>query len=170
MTTSSTSYSRARLRHANARPVARTHAEDANPSSGGCVIEAGTATRTTRGERWASWPTQGRRPCRALSGGSPEGRAAARSAGPRPQVGGTRRHAAPMTAPAKTGPGPSSVPGILSPRKITAPIGWTGQSEANLILYTSCPFGLLTRHKDLHLLGLIIRQSFSLPLYRVLSL
>ena len=24
-----------------------------------------------------------------------------------------------MTAPAKTGPGPSSVPGILSPRKVT---------------------------------------------------
>ena len=72
-------------------------------------------------------PTPGRRPCRALSGGSPDGRAAAaRSAGPHPQVGGTRRNAAPMAAPAKTGPGPSSVPGILSPRKITvkgAPCG-----------------------------------------------
>ena len=59
-------------------------------------------------------------------GRKPYGRAAAGSAGPLPQVGGTRRYAAPMAAPAKTGPGPSSVPGILSPRKITvkgAPCG-----------------------------------------------
>ncbi len=60
-------------------------------------------------------------------GRKPYGRAAAaRSAGPLPQVGGTRRYAAPMAAPEKTGPGPSSVPGILSPRKITvkgAPCG-----------------------------------------------
>jgi len=86
----------------------------------GCVIETGTTARTTAGERWACCPTLGRRPCRALSGGSPDGRAAAvRSAGPHPQVRGTRRHAAPMTTPATTGPGPSSVPGILSPCKIT---------------------------------------------------
>ena len=90
----------------------------------------------------------GRKPC---------GRAAAaRSAAPLPQVGGPRRNAAPMTRVCK-GPGPSSVPGILSPRKVTvkcaryarvlrmaqaphltatfpgktsAPIGRTGQSEA----------------------------------------
>ena len=49
----------------------------------------------------------GRRACRALSGGSPDGRAAAaRSAGPLPQVCGTRRYAAPIwPAPARTGPG-----------------------------------------------------------------
>jgi hypothetical protein len=36
----------------------------------------------------------GRRPCRALSRGGADGRAAAaRSAGPLPQVGGTRRYA-----------------------------------------------------------------------------
>ena len=33
---------------------------------------------------------------------------------------------APMAAPAKDRAGPSSVPGILSPRKISAPIGRTG--------------------------------------------
>ena len=44
--------------------------------------------------------------CRALSGGSPDGRAAAtRSAGPLPQAAGTRRYAATMTAPAnRVGP------------------------------------------------------------------
>ena len=98
----------------------------------GCVIERGTTTRTMAGRRWASWPTPGRRPCRALSGGSPDRRvAAARSAGPHPQVGGTRRHAAPMAVPARTGPGPSSVrassrrarsqsralPAVASPRR-----------------------------------------------------
>jgi hypothetical protein len=61
----------------------------------------------------------GRRPCRALSGGSPDGRAAARSVAPLPQVGGTRRYAASMTAPARSDSGPPSVPGILLPRKVT---------------------------------------------------
>ena len=76
-----------------------------------CVIETGTIARTTAGERWASWPTPGRRSCRALPGGSPDGHAAAaRSAGPHPQVSGTRRHAALMAALARTGTGPSSVP------------------------------------------------------------
>ena len=36
---------------------------------------------------------------------------------PASQVGGTRRYAASMAAPAQAGPGPSSVPGILSPGK-----------------------------------------------------
>jgi hypothetical protein len=58
-------------------------------------------------------------------GRKPYGRAAARSVGPHPQVGGTRRHAAPMPCLQKPGLGPSSVPGILS-----APIGRTRQSEA----------------------------------------
>jgi hypothetical protein len=117
----------------------------------GCVIETGTTTRTTAGERWASWPTPGRRPCRALSGGSPDGRAAAAgSAGPHPQVGGPRRHAAPMTAPANTGPSPSSVPGILSPCKITvkgAPPGrvlWMAQAPPLTLIFrgkTSAPIG-----------------------------
>ena len=40
-------------------------------------------------------------------------------AAPRPQVGGTRRYAASMVAPAKGGPDPSSVPDILSPFQIT---------------------------------------------------
>ena len=53
----------------------------------------------------------GRKPC---------GRAAAaRSAAPLPQAGNTRRYGTPMAAPAKTEPGPSSVPGILLPPKIT---------------------------------------------------
>jgi hypothetical protein len=80
-------------------------------------------------------PTPGRRPCRALSGGSPNGRAAAaRSAGPLPQVGGTHGNAAPMTAAAKTWRGPSSVPGILSPRKIPvkgAPSGRVAKATAH---------------------------------------
>jgi hypothetical protein len=45
---------------------------------------------------------------------------------PARRVSGTRRHAALMAALARTGPGPSSVPGIFSPRKITvedAPCG-----------------------------------------------
>jgi hypothetical protein len=84
------------------------------------VTETGTTTRTTAGQAVGHCPTPGRRPCRALSGGSPDGRAAAaRAAGPLPQVVGTRRYAASMTAPARSGRGPSSVPGILSPRKIT---------------------------------------------------
>ncbi len=91
------------------------------------MTEAGTTTRTTSGGRWASVRLRGRRLCRALSGEGPDGRAAvARSAGPLPRVGGTRRHAAAMRVPAKSGAGPSSVPGILSPRKITvkgAPFG-----------------------------------------------
>src|SRR4029077_20328170 len=93
----------------------------------GCVIETGTTTRTRSREAVGTLADPRRRPCRALSGGSPDGRAAAAgSPGPLPQVGSTRRNAAPMAAPAKTGLGPSSVPGILSPRKITfkgAPAG-----------------------------------------------
>jgi hypothetical protein len=74
-----------------------------------------------------------------------------------PQAGSTRRYGTPMAAPAESGRGPSSVPGILLPLKITvkgapcgrvsdgaktapplsvilpgkisAPIGRTGQSE-----------------------------------------
>ena len=91
------------------------------------MTETGTTTRTKSGEAVGHCPTPGLRPCRALSGGSPDGRAAAaRSAGPLPQVCGTRRYAVSMIAAAKTGGGPSSVPGILSPRKITvkgAPVG-----------------------------------------------
>ena len=84
------------------------------------MTETGTIIRTTARKAMGHCPTLGRRLCHALSGGSPDGRAAAaRSGCPLSQVCGTRRNAAPMTAPAKTGPGPSSVPGILSPRKIT---------------------------------------------------
>jgi hypothetical protein len=93
----------------------------------GCVIETGATTRTKGRGAVDQLADSGRRQCRALSGGSPDGRAAAAgSAGPHPQVGSTRRYAASMAAPAKTGPGPSSVPGILSPHKITvkgAPCG-----------------------------------------------
>ena len=53
--------------------------------------------RPRRGNGGPTGRLQGRRPCRALSGGSPDGRAAAaRSAGPHPQVGGACRHVAPM--------------------------------------------------------------------------
>jgi len=66
----------------------------------GCVPETGT-TKTDAG-RWAIGRLRGRRPCRALSGGSPDGRAAAaRSAAALPQVCGARRYAASMIAPAK---------------------------------------------------------------------
>ena len=50
---------------------------------------------------------------KALTGAPPPGRA-----GPLPQVGGTHRYAASITAACKSERGPSSVPGILSPRKI----------------------------------------------------
>jgi len=95
----------------------------------GCVTEVGTTPRTRAGE-WGYCPTPGRRPRRAPSGGSPAGAPPPPGrAAPLPQVGGPRRNAASMVAPAKGGPGPSSVPGILSPCKTSAPIGWTGQTE-----------------------------------------
>ena len=90
-----------------------------------CVIQTGTATRTTAGTVGLLSDSGAAAMSRPF-GRWPYGRAAARSGGPHPPVGGTRRHAAPMAAPAKTGPGPSPVPGILSPRKITvkgAPCG-----------------------------------------------
>jgi hypothetical protein len=91
----------------------------------------------------------GRRPCRALSGGSPDGRAAgARSAGPHPQVCGTRRYAAHMAAPAMTGPGPSSVPGILSPRKI---IGTYRKDGGEMRQGRRCPFRVNLTHWPAHL-------------------
>ena len=61
----------------------------------------------------------GRRPCRAPSGGSPTGAPPPGRVAPHPQVGDTPRYAAPMGRACKRGPDPSSVPGILSPRKIT---------------------------------------------------
>ncbi len=62
------------------------------------------------------------------SGGSPTGATPPPGrAAPLPQVGGPRRNAHSMVAPAITGPGPlSSVPGILLPPKIAvkgAPCG-----------------------------------------------
>ena len=79
VTTSSTA-SRARFRHASARPVARLQAGDARSSSGGCVTETGTTARTKKGS-WSGYcPTPGR-PCPAPSGGSPAGRAAAARSG-----------------------------------------------------------------------------------------
>ena len=72
-------------------------------------------------------PTPGRRPCRVLSGGSPDGRAAtAGPAGPHPQVCGTRPLSSADGRACKTGPDPSSVPGmlLLSTIPVTgAPVG-----------------------------------------------
>jgi hypothetical protein len=66
---------------------------------GGCVIKAG-ATAGTKTERWATVRPRGGGLPRP-DGREPSGRAAAaRSAGPLPQVGGTRRHAASITTPA----------------------------------------------------------------------
>ena len=120
------------------------------------MTETGTTARTKRGAGGATVRLRGGghvAPLRAeaLRGAPPPpGRAA-----PLPQVAGPRRNAAPMPRACK-GPGPSSVPGILSPRKVTvkcaryarvlrmaqaphltvtfpgktsAPIGRTGQSE-----------------------------------------
>ena len=91
------------------------------------MTETGTTTRTKSGEAWATVRLRGCGHVAPSRAGSPDGRAAAaRSAGPLPQVCGTRRYAVSMIAAAKTGGGPSSVPGILSPRKITvkgAPVG-----------------------------------------------
>ena len=47
----------------------------------GCVTETGTTARTKAGE-WGYCPTPGQWPCRAPSGGSPAGRAAARAGCP----------------------------------------------------------------------------------------
>lgn len=92
-------------------------------------------------------------------GRKPYGRAAAaRSAGPHPHIGGTRRHAAPMTAPAKTGPGPSSVAGILLPRKTIGTYRKDGANRgAPHNLFTSSATGRV----GLHLPGQILRLSAS---------
>jgi hypothetical protein len=100
--------------------VAGSEAGDAKSPSGRCVTETGSTTRTRREKAVGLLSDSGAASCRALSGGSPDGRAAAaRSVAPLPQVGGTRRNAASMTAPARSDRGPSPVPGILLPRKIT---------------------------------------------------
>jgi len=104
-------------RHVRAK--ARTQGRGREVIERECASETDTTTRTTSGGAVGHCPPFGRRPCRALSRGGADGHAAAGSAGPLPQVGGTRRYAASMHAAAKSGRGPSSVPGILSPRKIT---------------------------------------------------
>jgi beta-phosphoglucomutase-like phosphatase (HAD superfamily) len=60
-----------------AGPVARTQAVDARSSSRDALTETGTTARTKRRSWRGCCPTPGRRPCRAPSGGSPAGRAAA---------------------------------------------------------------------------------------------
>ena len=84
-----------------------------------CVVETGTTTRTRRGRRRGTARLQGGGYVAPLRAVALRARHRRQVELPRfPQVGGTRRNAASMVAPAK-GPVPSSVPGILSPRKIT---------------------------------------------------
>jgi hypothetical protein len=130
--------SRARLRHATVRASARTGSSWARsdrermrePRRG-----APPGRWPQRGKGGGYCPTPGRRQCRALSGGSPDGRAAdAGRLSPLP-LGRwwARRNAALGTASAESGRGPSSVPGILSPRKITvkgAPSGRVAKAMA----------------------------------------
>ena len=84
------------------------------------MTQTGTTTMSMAAERWGHCPTPGRRPCRAFLGGSSDGRTAAGQLARPPQVDGTRGKVAPMTATAQTECVPSSMPGILSPWKITA--------------------------------------------------
>ena len=77
MTTFSTT-SRARLRHAKRRAGGPNRREETRSHRGtGCVTETTTTARTKRG-RPGYCPTPGAAACRALSGGSPDGRAARR--------------------------------------------------------------------------------------------
>ena len=116
-------------RSARALPAARGHAGPINRryDTAGHSLNSRLCRVPDHGGEAVGQLSDGRAAAMSRSfGRKPYGRAAAGSAGPLPQVGGTRRYAAPMAAPAKTGPGPSSVPGILSPRKITvkgAPCG-----------------------------------------------
>ena len=103
MTTFSTA-SRARLRHASAGPPARLQSRGREVIEWGCVPETGTTARTRAGAGGATVRLRGGgyvAPLRAeaLRGAPPPlGRSA-----PLPQVGGPRRYAASMVAPAKGG-------------------------------------------------------------------
>ena len=112
--------------------------------------ERGRATSHQDREReWRGhWPTPGRRPCRAPSGGSPPGAPPPPGrAAPLPQAGSARRNGAADAAPAQIRPGPSSVPGILLPCKITvkgAPCGRVARDGASATL--ECDLPGKTRH------------------------
>ena len=80
-----------------------------------------------------SSPIPGRRESRALRAEAHRALHRRRAAAPHPQPGGSRRHAAAVTARTEANRAVRLAPGILSPRKITikgAPIGASPHNAA----------------------------------------
>ena len=118
--------SRARLRHATRRAGGPDARRGREVIERGCVTETGTTTRTKRGRRRGHCPTPGRRLSRDPFARGRDGprRPTPSRAAPLPQVGGPRRNAASIVAPARGG--------LARPPCLTSSYRSRSQSRARL--------------------------------------